>query len=243
MLCYPLPKLHLHLRDAPPRGVWTTRLGAALLMLRPTQEVARGVVTALIPQPLLPPVVRQEKGSPRRAGWERRAGHAKWERRQRRAGSECRVLPFSCRTTGGRRGWGMRAVTTPRATSCVGRNRRRAAPHSFRTRKRPLRRARGARHRGDTNHLRATLGRCGQSKRKPFCDLSHVAAGFEADGESLVTHATEVIDSTRRASGALHCRRNHRRNHRQNAVSARRGSRSSAPPRQRPAEPAATRAR
>jgi hypothetical protein len=110
-------------------GTAHTPLGAALLMLRPTQEVARGVVTALIPQPLLPPVVRQEKGSPRRAGWERRAGHAKWERRQRRAGSECRVLPFSCRTTGGRRGWGMRAVTTPRATSCVGRNIRRAAPN------------------------------------------------------------------------------------------------------------------
>ncbi|MBL8682360.1 MAG: CDGSH iron-sulfur domain-containing protein [Myxococcales bacterium] len=29
----------------------------------------------------------------------------------------------------------------------------------------------------------ARLCRCGQSKNKPFCDLSHVAAGFEADGE------------------------------------------------------------
>jgi CDGSH-type Zn-finger protein/uncharacterized Fe-S cluster protein YjdI len=28
----------------------------------------------------------------------------------------------------------------------------------------------------------ARLCRCGQSKNKPFCDLSHVAAGFEADG-------------------------------------------------------------
>ena len=27
------------------------------------------------------------------------------------------------------------------------------------------------------------LCRCGQSKTKPFCDLSHVAAGFEADGQ------------------------------------------------------------
>jgi CDGSH-type Zn-finger protein/uncharacterized Fe-S cluster protein YjdI len=26
------------------------------------------------------------------------------------------------------------------------------------------------------------LCRCGQSKNKPFCDLSHVAAGFQADG-------------------------------------------------------------
>lgn len=29
----------------------------------------------------------------------------------------------------------------------------------------------------------ARLCRCGQSKTKPFCDLSHVAAGFVADGE------------------------------------------------------------
>lgn len=30
----------------------------------------------------------------------------------------------------------------------------------------------------------AKLCRCGQSKNKPFCDLSHVAAGFEADGDT-----------------------------------------------------------
>ena len=28
----------------------------------------------------------------------------------------------------------------------------------------------------------ARLCRCGQSKNKPFCDLSHLAAGFVADG-------------------------------------------------------------
>jgi len=28
----------------------------------------------------------------------------------------------------------------------------------------------------------ARLCRCGQSRNKPFCDLSHVAAQFEADG-------------------------------------------------------------
>ena len=27
-----------------------------------------------------------------------------------------------------------------------------------------------------------SLCRCGQSRTKPFCDLSHVGAGFEADG-------------------------------------------------------------
>ena len=31
--------------------------------------------------------------------------------------------------------------------------------------------------------LRATLCRCGQSKKKPFCDSSHTAAGFVASGE------------------------------------------------------------
>ncbi|WP_288380998.1 ferritin-like domain-containing protein [uncultured Massilia sp.] len=33
--------------------------------------------------------------------------------------------------------------------------------------------------------LRATLCRCGQSKNKPFCDQSHIAAGFEASGEAV----------------------------------------------------------
>ena len=32
--------------------------------------------------------------------------------------------------------------------------------------------------------LRATLCRCGASKHKPFCDMSHVAAGFAATGEA-----------------------------------------------------------
>jgi CDGSH-type Zn-finger protein/uncharacterized Fe-S cluster protein YjdI len=34
------------------------------------------------------------------------------------------------------------------------------------------------------NELRATLCRCGQSKNKPFCDQSHIAAGFVASGET-----------------------------------------------------------
>lgn len=36
---------------------------------------------------------------------------------------------------------------------------------------------------GHGRALRATLCRCGASKRKPFCDMSHVAAGFTATGE------------------------------------------------------------
>jgi CDGSH-type Zn-finger protein/uncharacterized Fe-S cluster protein YjdI len=34
--------------------------------------------------------------------------------------------------------------------------------------------------------LRATLCRCGASKNKPFCDSSHIAAGFTATGEPAV---------------------------------------------------------
>jgi CDGSH-type Zn-finger protein/uncharacterized Fe-S cluster protein YjdI len=35
--------------------------------------------------------------------------------------------------------------------------------------------------------FRATLCRCGQSKNKPFCDNSHIEAGFEATGEPATT--------------------------------------------------------
>ena len=40
--------------------------------------------------------------------------------------------------------------------------------------------------------FRATLCRCGLSKRKPFCDSSHMAAGFSATGEP-VTQASEPL--------------------------------------------------
>lgn len=36
---------------------------------------------------------------------------------------------------------------------------------------------------GSGSMFRATLCRCGRSKNKPFCDSSHVAAGFTATGE------------------------------------------------------------
>jgi len=36
---------------------------------------------------------------------------------------------------------------------------------------------------GETERLRATLCRCGASRHKPFCDNSHIEAGFKASGE------------------------------------------------------------
>jgi CDGSH-type Zn-finger protein/uncharacterized Fe-S cluster protein YjdI len=36
---------------------------------------------------------------------------------------------------------------------------------------------------GDKTSFRATLCRCGQSRRKPYCDHSHSKAGFKATGE------------------------------------------------------------
>jgi CDGSH-type Zn-finger protein/uncharacterized Fe-S cluster protein YjdI len=40
--------------------------------------------------------------------------------------------------------------------------------------------------------IRATLCRCGQSNNKPYCDGSHVAAGFQSTGEP-VTKASEPL--------------------------------------------------
>jgi CDGSH-type Zn-finger protein/uncharacterized Fe-S cluster protein YjdI len=39
---------------------------------------------------------------------------------------------------------------------------------------------------------RATLCRCGQSKNKPYCDGSHVAAGFLASGEPAATESAAL---------------------------------------------------
>lgn len=45
---------------------------------------------------------------------------------------------------------------------------------------------------GKPEGYRATLCRCGQSKRKPFCDHTHKAVGFLATGEPETTDATEL---------------------------------------------------
>jgi len=42
-------------------------------------------------------------------------------------------------------------------------------------------------------HLRATLCRCGQSKNKPYCDLSHTAGRFEVSGEA-VTRPSPLLE-------------------------------------------------
>jgi CDGSH-type Zn-finger protein len=47
--------------------------------------------------------------------------------------------------------------------------------------------------------MRATLCRCGQSRRKPYCDGSHVAAGFTATGEP----ATRDSEPLAERGGAL----------------------------------------
>ncbi|MFL6709083.1 MAG: ferritin-like domain-containing protein [Massilia sp.] len=43
------------------------------------------------------------------------------------------------------------------------------------------------------DELRVTLCRCGQSNNKPFCDQSHLAAGFSASGEAL-TRPSPVLE-------------------------------------------------
>jgi len=65
---------------------------------------------------------------------------------------------------------------------------------------------------GQQPMYRATLCRCGQSKNKPFCDNSHIAAGFEATGEpeTMPSEPLEVRGGALQVSplrdGPLHVR-------------------------------------
>ncbi|MFZ2649227.1 MAG: CDGSH iron-sulfur domain-containing protein [Burkholderiaceae bacterium] len=45
---------------------------------------------------------------------------------------------------------------------------------------------------GQALGYRATLCRCGASRRKPFCDNSHLAAAFQASGEPLSTESSAL---------------------------------------------------
>lgn len=42
---------------------------------------------------------------------------------------------------------------------------------------------------GQPTRFRATLCRCGASKKKPFCDSSHIVAGFTATGEPAIAES------------------------------------------------------
>jgi CDGSH-type Zn-finger protein/uncharacterized Fe-S cluster protein YjdI len=52
---------------------------------------------------------------------------------------------------------------------------------------------------GQEKALRATLCRCGQSQKKPYCDGSHGAAGFQATGEPAI----KPSEALARRDGAL----------------------------------------
>ena len=65
---------------------------------------------------------------------------------------------------------------------------------------------------GVDSGLRATLCRCGASKRKPWCDGSHVAAGFVATGEPATKDSEPMpvrdsaLEITPQPDGPLHVR-------------------------------------
>lgn len=47
---------------------------------------------------------------------------------------------------------------------------------------------------GEAPRFRATLCRCGASKTKPYCDASHVAAGFQATGEPATQESQPLAE-------------------------------------------------
>jgi CDGSH-type Zn-finger protein len=55
---------------------------------------------------------------------------------------------------------------------------------------------------GQPPMFRATLCRCGQSRNKPFCDNSHLQAGFSATGEP----PSRASDPLPERGGTLHLR-------------------------------------
>ena len=63
--------------------------------------------------------------------------------------------------------------------------------------------------RGKRAGFRATFCRCGQSRRKPYCDGSHATAGFTATGEPPVRESTPlgarsgVVDVSPQRNGPL----------------------------------------
>jgi CDGSH-type Zn-finger protein/uncharacterized Fe-S cluster protein YjdI len=48
---------------------------------------------------------------------------------------------------------------------------------------------------GDEARQRAVLCRCGHSKNKPYCDNSHIEAGFEATGEGVPDGDAEALEA------------------------------------------------
>lgn len=63
---------------------------------------------------------------------------------------------------------------------------------------------------GDVSCLRATLCRCGASRNKPWCDGSHVEAGFQATGEPPTRPSAALaarggrLTATPKRDGPLH---------------------------------------
>jgi hypothetical protein len=178
-------------------------------------------VVALIPQPLLPPVIRQEKGSTQHSH------PARLLRRSHRAllatlPSRASQPPFSCRITGGRRGWGMRATTA--ASQEVACDTTAEEPHPWRgvvgamvrcgRRDGAQRDARDGRR--DVQRAGEWMGEPGCARRlRPFCPCRPAGRTRTggAGGTNRVVHPTHTAGGAS-ASGDVargpRCRQRHR---------------------------------